>query len=44
MEGWLREQFLHYVVVEKSGVGGLVDVHVPKGAGGRVSDHFLVVA
>ena len=30
--------------MEKSVLGRLVDVHVARGAGGRLSDHFLVVA
>ena len=33
-----------YVLVEKSILGSLVDVHVARGAGGGLSDHFLVVA
>ena len=33
-----------YVIVEKSAQGKLMDVHVPKRAGGGVSDHFLVEA
>ena len=35
---------MDYLLVEKSVLGGLVDVHVARGAGGRVSDHFLDVA
>ena len=31
-------------MVEKSALDRLVDVNKPRGAGGRVSDHFLVVA
>ena len=34
-----------YVLVEKSVLGRLVDVHVARGAkGGGLSDHFLEVA
>ena len=35
---------LDNVLVEKSVVGRMVDVHVVRGAGGGVSDHFVVVA
>ena len=35
---------MDYVLVEKRVLGRLVDVHVAKGAGGGLSDHFLVVA
>ena len=33
---------MDYVIVEKSVLVRLVDVHVPRGVGGGVSDHFLV--
>ena len=35
---------MDYVLVEKSVLGRLVDMHVAKGAGGGMSFHFLVVA
>ena len=35
---------MDYVLVEKRDLGRLVDVHIARGAGGGVSDHFLVVA
>ena len=34
---------MDYVLVKKSVLGRLVDVHVAREAGGGVSDHFLVV-
>ena len=34
---------IDYVLVEKSVLGRLVDVHVARGAGGGLSDHFLVL-
>ena len=35
---------MDYVIVEKSALGRLVDAHVPRGARGRMFDHFLGVA
>ena len=35
---------IDYVLEEKSVLGRLVDMHAARGAGGGVSDHFLVVA
>ena len=35
---------MDYVIMENRALGRLVDVHVPTGAGGVVSDHFLVEA
>ena len=35
---------MEYVIVEKSALARLADVHVARGAGGGVFDHFLVVA
>ena len=32
------------MILERSSLGRLVYVHVPKGVGGGVSDHFLVKA
>ena len=40
----LEIAMMDYVLVEKSVMGMLVDVHVARGPGGRVSDHFLEVA
>ena len=35
---------MDYVIVEKSVSGRWMDVHVPREAGGRVFDHFLIEA
>ena len=35
---------MDYVLVEKNVLGRLVDVHIARGAGRGVSDHFLVAA
>ena len=35
---------MDYVLVEKSALGRLVDVHVARGAGKWMFDNFLVVA
>ena len=40
----VERAMMDYVLVEKSVLGRLVYVHVARGAGGGVSDHFLVVA
>ena len=40
----VERAMMDHVLVEKSVLGRLVDVHVARGAGGGVSDHILVVA
>ena len=40
----VERAMMDYVIVEKSSLGRLVDVHLPREAGGMVSNHFLVVA
>ena len=40
----VERAMMDYVIVEKSALGWLVDVPVPRRAGLRVSEHFLVVA
>ena len=35
---------IDYVKVKKSALGMLMDVHVPRGAGGVLYGHYLVVA
>ena len=40
----IERAMMDYVLVEKSALSRLVDVHVARGAGGGVADNFLVVA
>mgnify|MGYP006897136861 CR=1 FL=1 len=35
---------MNYLLLEKSVLGRLADVHAARGAGGGVSDHFLLLA
>ena len=39
----VERAMMEYKLVEKSVLGKLVNVHVARGAGEGVSDHFLVV-
>ena len=41
---FVERALMDYVIVERSPLGKLVDVHLPKGARGGVSNHSLVEA
>ena len=40
----VKRAMMDCVLAEKSVLGRLVDVHVARGAGGGLSDHFLKIA